>query len=106
MNVHVPVLKNEILSILSGHLNVLSQAHFVDCTFGGGGHTEAILEKYNNVKVLGCDQDSTAIEVGKKKLKQFVDEKRLEFFHGSFCDLPEKYSGFLLDLGYSSNQLQ
>jgi 16S rRNA (cytosine1402-N4)-methyltransferase len=83
---------------------------FVDCTLGGGGHTEALLQA--GAHVIALDQDPAALELTKeKRLHRF--EARLRPVRANFARLdavldelqtPE-VDGVLLDLGVSSWQL-
>ena len=57
---HYPVMLNQVLSIISPQHG----GTFIDCTFGGGGYSKAIL-KYPNTKVLAIDRDSI--------VKQYAD---------------------------------
>ena len=61
---HFPVMLNEIIKILSPKKGGL----FVDCTFGGGGYSNAIL-KFPNTKVIGIDRDSATISIAKNLRK-------------------------------------
>ncbi len=57
MNYHNPVLLKECLE----GLNIKPDGFYVDVTFGGGGHSKAILEMLNeNGKLFGFDQDKDA----------------------------------------------
>jgi len=65
---HKPVMLNEVLS----GLNIKPEGIYIDCTLGGGGHTEKILEQLNsNGKVIGLDKDSDAISFTKNRLQRF-----------------------------------
>ena len=51
---HVPVLLNEVID----GLRINPDGIYVDCTFGGGGHSKDILEKLGaNGKLVAFDQD-------------------------------------------------
>ena len=70
MEYHKPVLFDEVIE------NIISEkkAIYVDCTLGGGGHTEGILEKSTiDSKVIGIDQDVEAINYAKKRLEKYKD---------------------------------
>ena len=97
---HTPVLKKEVLEYLDPKPN----ENFIDSTFGGGGHAEAILKKNKpSGKVLGIERDSEIF----KKLKP---KKRLVVVNNSYInlkDITEKLNfgpvrGILFDLGMSS----
>ncbi len=63
---HIPVLTQEILN----YLNLKKGGVYIDCTLGGGGHSEAILENiYPHGFLIGIDQDIEAIETAKEELK-------------------------------------
>jgi len=102
MTKHTPVLLNEAI----GYLNVLSNHHYIDCTLGGGGHTEAILEK-NGPKgsVIAFDLDAETIKRTKNHLKRFG--KRLIVIEDTFRNMLNakrstlNASGVLYDLGTS-----
>lgn len=85
---------------------------YVDCTVGGGGHSEAILRATPEDTILvGIDRDREAIEAATESLAQFGGRARL--IHGDFRRLPSileqlgfKYvNGILMDLGISSHQV-
>ena len=50
---HLPVMLNEI----DQYLITKDTGYYVDCTFGGGGHSSFLLNKYPNIKIIGFDQD-------------------------------------------------
>jgi 16S rRNA (cytosine1402-N4)-methyltransferase len=80
---------------------------YIDCTFGRGGHTSAILSKISNIgRVKAFDVDPLAVQVG-KQLEQ--EDMRFQIFHAPFGDLEnlitQPVGGVLLDLGVSSPQL-
>ena len=55
---HEPVLKDQCLDAL----NIKSGAVFIDCTLGGGGHSEAILKEIDSSsKLFGLDRDLEAL---------------------------------------------
>ncbi len=98
---HIPVLKKEVLFYLDPKAN----ENFVDCTFGEGGHSFAILEK--NIpegKILGIDRSPEMIKRVKK------EEERLILRQGRFSNLEEivkeanfgPVNGVLFDFGMSS----
>lgn len=103
--------KSVLLAEAIEYLNVLSNHHYIDCTLGGGGHTEAILERNGpDGCVIAFDLDAETIDRTKKRLKRFG--KRLIVIHDSFrniqrvaeCGLP--IAGALYDLGTSMDLLK
>jgi 16S rRNA (cytosine1402-N4)-methyltransferase len=80
---------------------------YVDCTLGGGGHSEYFLEKYEKIKIIGIDQDNDALKYASERLEKY--NGRISFVKGNFKDIgsliTQQVSGFLLDLGISSWQV-
>ncbi len=100
---HQPVMVNEVLD----WLEPASDGWLVDCTFGGGGHSRALLDRYPDVRIVGIDRDTDAVG-------QAPDESRLTVVQANFADvesvldrvdLPDTVDGILCDLGVSSHQL-
>jgi 16S rRNA (cytosine1402-N4)-methyltransferase len=108
--IHVPVMLERTLEILGESVNAAG-AVLVDCTLGLGGHTEAFLEKFPQLTVVGIDRDQTAIDLASKRLERFGS--RVKFAHATYDQILEVLSdleidsvqGILLDLGVSSMQL-
>lgn len=104
---HRPVLLEETVS----GLVTVDDGLYVDCTLGGGGHTEAILRACPRGRVVGIDRDTEAIEASKQRLAPYGE--RALFIWNNFANLEqilneqgiEKADGFLFDLGISSPQL-
>ena len=105
---HKPVLFDEVME------NIISEgdAVYVDCTLGGGGHTEGMLERSSEKsKVIGIDQDKEAINFAKERLKKYGN--KIEIFQDNFRNLDtviylaghNKVDRILMDIGVSSNQL-
>lgn len=99
---HKPVLLEEAVT----GLNIRPDGIYVDVTFGGGGHSAAILEQLNERgRLYGFDQDADA------KANRFSDD-RFEFIEANFCYMEHflKYhrvnlvNGILADFGVSSHQ--
>jgi 16S rRNA (cytosine1402-N4)-methyltransferase len=102
VNYHTPVLLNEALE----GLNIQPDGIYVDCTFGGGGHSRAILQQLDeNGRLYVFDQDADA-------KKNLPDDKRIIFIPQNFRHLQRflrlqkitKVDGILADLGVSSHQ--
>jgi len=107
-NLHKPVLLEESLD----YLNVASgNKTVIDATVGLGGHTEAMLERNPELKVIGIDRDSEALRRASQRLEPFAG--RFVPFAGTYDQLLEamkelgitKIDGVLADLGVSSMQL-
>jgi 16S rRNA (cytosine1402-N4)-methyltransferase len=106
---HCPVMVSEVLDGLS----LRPGGVYVDATLGLGGHTEAILSRCPEVKmVLGLDCDIKALEHAESRLALFGD--RVRFIHSNFIHLHdvllfnkiEQVDGILMDLGISSFHLE
>jgi 16S rRNA (cytosine1402-N4)-methyltransferase len=104
---HVPVLLTEVLDGLA----VRKGGRYIDCTLGGGGHTQAILDAAKPGRVLALDRDPAAVRAARKRLATYG--RRLILEHASFVELAEVATtngfrpadGVLFDLGLSSDQL-
>ena len=104
-NVHKPIMVKEISSFLNND----KELSILDCTFGGGGHTISFLNLGH--KVMAIDEDLKAQEIAKDLKKQF---NNFVFLKMNFKDLEKieedylknKFDFILLDLGFSSNQLE
>jgi len=101
---HYPVMLDQVLSIISPQHG----GTFIDCTFGGGGYSKAIL-KYPNTKVLAIDRDKFTKDKANKLLSEFPS--RFTFYQDKFSNLENivksnlKPKAIIFDLGLSSFQL-
>lgn len=103
---HIPVLLNETLKLL----NVQDGKTYLDCTFGAGGHTTAILNSAN-CRVISLDRDPHVKILAQELKEKFGD--RFIFANSKFSELDEvlnelgidKIDGVLMDLGFSSMQV-
>lgn len=103
MNYHEPALLKESIELL----DIQPEGVYVDVTFGGGGHSKAILEKLGDKgRLIAFDQDEAALaNVPQDDRLLFVPQnfreiKRFLRYHGF-----KKVNGILADLGVSSHQL-
>ncbi len=98
---HQTVLLEETVELL----NPTEGRVIVDGTLGGGGHTEALLER--GARVFGIDRDPAALAAASARLARFGP--RFTAVRGAYADapalVPGPVDGFLLDLGVSSPQL-
>jgi 16S rRNA (cytosine1402-N4)-methyltransferase len=100
---HCSVLLREVLELLSPRPG----GRYLDCTFGGGGHTRAILESGEAIIVVALDRDPAAHERAEALREQFGDCFTLiDRDFGRLADLAiGDFDGVLFDLGVSSYQL-
>ena len=83
MTSHVPVLLEECLALL----NPQSGRAYLDCTFGGGGHSTAILERAVNITLDAMDRDPAALERAQSLLQRFPKNFR---FHSEDFRSPSR----------------
>ena len=101
---HNPVMLDQVLSIISPQHG----GTFIDCTFGGGGYSKAILN-YPNTKVFAVDRDEMAKPHAEKLIKKFPG--RFNFVLDRFSNLSKiippntNPKAIIFDLGLSSPQL-
>jgi len=101
-NYHIPVMLNECLD----GLNITPGGTFVDVTFGGGGHSRALLERLETGRLIAFDQDDDA-------LANTLDDPKFTLVNHNFRYLKRflRYEealpvdGILADLGISSHQI-
>lgn len=117
---HTPVLLEEVLNFLQP----APGGQYIDATIGGGGHSEAILARSAPTgRVLGIDRDAQALERVGRRLASQVSSGRLTLVKGNFGELARivrdeasfsspaggepggRFDGILLDLGFSSDQV-
>lgn len=104
---HIPVMIEEVCQYLLTDLSGV----YVDGTLGGGGHTEAILNRLTpSGRVIGMDRDAEALAFTQNRLAGFGT--RLTTVNANFSEIQPvcarlnlKIDGLLLDLGVSSFQL-
>ncbi|MFA5074897.1 MAG: 16S rRNA (cytosine(1402)-N(4))-methyltransferase RsmH [Candidatus Babeliales bacterium] len=106
---HKSVLLNEVIE----NLNIEENKTYLDVTFGGGGHTGAILEQNSTCKVIALDWDKAAIDINAPKLKEKYGD-RVKILWGNFALIDrllkkekiEFVDGILADFGTSQYQIQ
>ena len=104
---HIPVLLQEALDALC----IRSDGIYLDCTFGRGGHSRAILASLDEGgRLIGFDRDPSAVAAAQDLAKK---DSRFEIVHTAFSELESaldsiaiaRVHGVLMDLGVSSPQL-
>ena len=103
---HKSVLLNEAIE----SLNIKEDGLYVDCTLGGGGHSEEILKRLTTGHLYCFDQDDHAIEAATTRLQDISDH--FTIINSNFVNIKtklhelgvEKVDGVLYDLGVSSPQ--
>jgi 16S rRNA (cytosine1402-N4)-methyltransferase len=108
---HVSVMRDECIELLSPAISAHANPVVIDATLGLGGHTEALLNKFPQLVVIGIDRDTQAIEIATERLSRFG--QRFISHHSIFdciSDVAKEHGyshvqGILFDLGVSSLQL-
>ena len=105
---HYTVMKNEAVDALECKDGLV----YVDCTLGGGGHSELILQRISpNGRLIAFDIDDDAINAASERLKGY---KNLTIVKNSYANIKEVLKelgiekitgGILFDLGASYHQL-
>ncbi|KAA9143460.1 16S rRNA (cytosine(1402)-N(4))-methyltransferase RsmH [Microbacterium lushaniae] len=109
-DIHTPVLLERCVELLAPALE-RPGAVFVDATLGMGGHSEAFLERFPHVRLIGLDRDTDALRIAGERLAVFGD--RVTLVHTVYDGIAEavasagvrRVDGILFDLGVSSLQL-
>jgi 16S rRNA (cytosine1402-N4)-methyltransferase len=104
MSYHKPVMLTECIDAL----NIDPNGVYVDVTFGGGGHSLAILERLKGGRLIAFDQDDDA-----RKQAENINSRSFTFCQANFMYLKRylklngvtKVNGILADLGVSSHQI-
>ncbi len=107
---HAPVLLDRVVALLAPAL-ARPGSVLVDATLGAGGHTEAVLDRCPQARVLGVDRDRSALDLARERLARHGD--RFTAVHAVYDEIPEVLAelgldhadGVLFDLGVSSMQL-
>ncbi len=107
---HAPVLLDRVVALLTPAIEDPGSV-LVDCTLGLGGHSEAILARCPEVRVIGVDRDPDALAMSTERLAPFGD--RFTAVHAVYDELPrvltelglDHVDGVFFDLGVSSMQL-
>ncbi len=108
--IHVPVLLDRVVALVAPALAEPGSV-MVDATLGLGGHTEAVLDRCPQARVIGIDRDPHALALAGERLAAYAG--RTTLVHAVYDELPEvladlgiaEVQGVLFDLGVSSMQL-
>ena len=109
-DIHTPVMLERCIELLAPALE-RDGAVLVDATLGMGGHTEAFLQRFAGLRVIGLDRDTDALRIAGERLARFGD--RVSFVHTVYDGIADAVAqagldgvdGVLFDLGVSSLQL-
>ena len=109
-DIHTPVMLERCVELLAPAL-AQPGAVLVDATEGMGGHSEALLERFPDIRLIGLDRDTDALRIAGERLARFGD--RVTLVHTVYDAIGEHALGpngegpsaILFDLGVSSLQL-
>ncbi|MFJ4227570.1 16S rRNA (cytosine(1402)-N(4))-methyltransferase RsmH [Paenarthrobacter nicotinovorans] len=112
---HVPVLKDRCINLLApGFEAARSRGETpvaIDATLGMGGHSEAMLQRFRDLHLVGIDRDEEALSLAGARLEPF--SQRTDLVHAVYDEIEDvladlgipEVHGILMDLGVSSLQL-
>lgn len=109
-DIHTPVLLDRCVELLAPAL-AEPGAVLVDATLGMGGHSEALLERFPAIRLIGLDRDTDALRIAGERLARFGDRVTLvHTVNDGIADAVasagvRRVDGILFDLGVSSLQL-
>ncbi|GAA3944586.1 16S rRNA (cytosine(1402)-N(4))-methyltransferase RsmH [Microbacterium soli] len=104
-DIHTPVLLDRCVELLAPAL-AADGAVLVDATLGMGGHSEAFLERFPGIRLIGLDRDTDALDIARERLSPYAD--RITLVHSVYDEIglhAHGASAILFDLGVSSLQL-
>lgn len=104
-DIHTPVLLDRCVELLAPALTEPG-AILVDATLGMGGHAEAFLDRFDDIRLVGLDRDTDALRIAGERLERFGD--RVTLVHTVYDAIARHAAGasaILFDLGVSSLQL-
>ncbi|MEV7648436.1 16S rRNA (cytosine(1402)-N(4))-methyltransferase RsmH [Arthrobacter sp. NPDC089319] len=112
---HVPVLRDRCINLLAPAIERAieerGRAVVVDATLGMGGHSEAMLQRFPQLHLVGIDRDEQALALAGERLRPFAE--RTDLVHAVYDEIADavedlgfgQIDGALFDLGVSSLQL-
>ncbi|MFA7074863.1 MAG: 16S rRNA (cytosine(1402)-N(4))-methyltransferase RsmH [Endomicrobiaceae bacterium] len=106
---HLPVMAKEV----SEYLITAEDGFYIDCTFGGGGHSLYLLENNEKINIIAFDQDEDSFNNFNSNDKFSKVKERIIFIRDNFRNILKdlekikinKVNGLFADLGVSSKQL-
>lgn len=120
-SLHVPVLVDPIVSsLIEPFLQLPKDSepfYLLDCTLGGGGHSQAFLERFcsdtrlERHRIIGIDQDLKAVLKANERFKEPILNGKMEIYQSHWGNLSEIIKakpilGLVADLGFSSDQIE
>ena len=109
---HTPVLLDRCINLLAPAIEAAGEgAVVVDATLGMGGHSEALLQRFSELHLVGIDRDRQALRLAGERLAPY--RNRTDLVHAVYDEIPSvledlgiaRVHGVLFDLGVSSLQL-
>ncbi|MGF6836021.1 16S rRNA (cytosine1402-N4)-methyltransferase [Paenarthrobacter sp. TE4293] len=112
---HVPVLKDRCINLLAPGFEAARKRGqtpvAIDATLGMGGHSEAMLQRFPDLHLVGIDRDEEALALAGARLEPFSN--RIDLVHAVYDEIEDvladlgiaEVHGILMDLGVSSLQL-
>jgi 16S rRNA (cytosine1402-N4)-methyltransferase len=112
---HVPVLKERCINLLAPGFEAARKRGAtpvaIDATLGMGGHSEAMLQRFPDLHLVGIDRDEEALALAGARLEPYSD--RTDLVHAVYDEIEDvladlgipEVHGILMDLGVSSLQL-
>lgn len=109
-SLHTPVMLSRVVALLTPSLADVDGV-VLDATLGMGGHSEALLERFPNLRLIGIDRDPAALSIASQRLAAY--SSRTTLVHAVYDEIPQiladlatpEVDGVLMDLGVSSVQL-
>lgn len=108
---HISVMLDRCIDLLTPSIQATQNPVVVDATLGLGGHSEALLEKFPQLTLIGIDRDPEALALATARLSKYAG--RFLPVHAVYDEILEvitslgfkKVNGILFDLGISSMQV-
>lgn len=107
---HKPIMLQQCIS----YLDIQPDGVYIDCTAGGGGHSQAILDRLTgDGRLIDIDKDIEALDACKTRFASHQYRDKVTFVHSDYKNIVgiinqlsvDKVDGILIDLGVSSYQL-